>query len=141
MANITNLNLTHVSATCSVYTNTDYLLVHDDQREDRLVAFIFYLTNSGPWTEDKGGALQLFNKDHNLHPHGVVKNIFPLNNQFIFFPVTNDSYHQVCECVHKKIMTYLIFLQKLYCQAIIKFLKFYTFKMYGYHKYILDNFL
>lgn len=86
--------MTHVSATCSVYTNTDFLLVHDDQREDRMVAFIFYLT-SDDWTENRGGALQLFNKEKNGHPHEVVRNIFPSNNQFVFFPVTNDSYHQV----------------------------------------------
>lgn len=95
MAKITNLNLTHISATCSVYTNTDYLLVHDDQREDRMVAFVFYLTFPEGWKEDMGGALQLFNKDSNGHPLEVVQSIFPSNNQFIFFPVTNDSYHQV----------------------------------------------
>lgn len=89
------MNLTHVSATCSVYTNTDYLLVHDDQREDRLVAFIFYLNYFDGWSEDKGGALELFDKDKDGHPQNVVKRIFPYNNQFVFFPVTNDSYHQV----------------------------------------------
>lgn len=95
VSNLTDLNLTHVSATCSVYTNTDYLLVHDDQREDRMVAFIFYLNCFNNWSEDKGGALELFDKDKDGHPQNIVRRIFPSNNQFIFFPVTNDSYHQV----------------------------------------------
>lgn len=95
VAEITGLKLTHISATCSVYTNTDYLLVHDDQREDRLVAFILYLTGPNGWNESKGGALQLLNKDTNCEPFQVVKNIFPCNNQLVFFPVTSDSYHQV----------------------------------------------
>lgn len=89
------MDLTHVSATCSVYTNTDYLLIHDDQREDRMVAFIFYLNCVEDWSEELGGALELFNKDKDGHPVEVVKRIFPSNNQFIFFPVTSDSYHQV----------------------------------------------
>lgn len=60
-----------------------------------MVAFIFYLNCIDKWSEDKGGALELFNKDQHGHPVEVVKRIFPSNNQFIFFPVTNSSYHQV----------------------------------------------
>lgn len=95
MSNITGLDLAYVSATCSIYTNSDYLLVHDDQNEDRSIAFIYYLQCSDEWTEDKGGTLQLFNKDSYGHPQEVVRCIYPCNNQFVFFPVTNESYHQV----------------------------------------------
>ncbi|KAJ8932550.1 hypothetical protein NQ318_000702 [Aromia moschata] len=95
VAELTRLNLTHISATCSLYSNTDYLLVHDDQREDRLIAFVLYLTND--WNESEGGALQLYNKDSDYQPLEVVRNIFPANNQLVFFPVTSDSYHQVAE--------------------------------------------
>nr|XP_023022848.1 prolyl 3-hydroxylase sudestada1 [Leptinotarsa decemlineata] len=95
--NITGLNLTHVSATCSLYSNTDYLLVHDDQREDRMVAFILYLTGKEGWNESKGGSLQLLNKDDKGQPLDVVRNIIPSNNQLVIFPVTSDSYHQVAE--------------------------------------------
>ncbi|XP_018577996.1 prolyl 3-hydroxylase OGFOD1 isoform X2 [Anoplophora glabripennis] len=95
VANLTGLNLTHISATCSLYSNTDYLLVHDDQREDRLVAFVLYLSKD--WSESNGGALQLFNKDECGHPLKNVRSIYPSNNQLVFFPVTNDSYHQVEE--------------------------------------------
>ncbi|KAJ3642745.1 hypothetical protein Zmor_025502 [Zophobas morio] len=97
VAEVTGLKLTHISATCSLYNNTDYLLVHDDQRGDRMVAFILYLTNPEGWDENKGGALQLLNKNEDGHPLKVVRNIYPTNNQFVFFQVTNDSYHQVAE--------------------------------------------
>lgn len=95
VSELTGADLTHVSATCSCYSSTDFLLVHDDQRDDRLIAFILYLTPK--WEEDYGGALQLLNKDGNGEPNEVERNIFPKNNQFVFFPVTNDSYHNVDE--------------------------------------------
>nr|CAH7729214.1 unnamed protein product [Callosobruchus chinensis] len=94
---LTGFNLTHISATCSIYTNTDYLLVHDDQREDRMVAFILYLTGEGGWDETKGGSLQLFGKDEFGQPKDVARNIYPANNQLVLFPVASDSYHQVAE--------------------------------------------
>ncbi|KAG5870883.1 hypothetical protein JTB14_035751 [Gonioctena quinquepunctata] len=97
VADITGLSLTHISATCSLYSNTDYLLVHDDQREDRMVAFVLYLTGKDGWNESKGGALQLLNKDVCEQPLEVVRDIFPSNNQLVIFPVTSDSYHQVAE--------------------------------------------
>ncbi|RZC32276.1 prolyl 3-hydroxylase sudestada1, partial [Asbolus verrucosus] len=59
----------------SLYSNTDYLLVHDDQREDRMVAFILYLTGSDGWEECKGGALQLLSKDADGQPSKVAKNV------------------------------------------------------------------
>ncbi|XP_060532413.1 prolyl 3-hydroxylase OGFOD1 [Cylas formicarius] len=99
IAELTGFDLSHVSATCSIYTNSDYLLVHDDQREDRMVAFILYLTGKEGWDKRKGGPLQLFSKDRSGHPQEVVYEMFPENNQFIFFPVTSDSYHQVAEVV------------------------------------------
>ncbi|XP_050499772.1 prolyl 3-hydroxylase OGFOD1 isoform X1 [Diabrotica virgifera virgifera] len=97
VANLTGYSLTHISATCSLYSNTDYLLVHDDQREDRMVAFVLYLTGKNGWNESKGGALQLFNKSETDQPQVCVRNIFPANNQLVLFPVTSDSYHQVAE--------------------------------------------
>jgi Rps23 Pro-64 3,4-dihydroxylase Tpa1-like proline 4-hydroxylase len=97
VAALTGLTLTHISATCSAYSNTDYLLVHDDQREDRMVAFILYLTGPEGWDESKGGALQLLNKDSDCQPSQIVHSILPANAQFVFFPVASDSYHQVSE--------------------------------------------
>lgn len=95
MSTITGFELTQISATCSLYSNTDYLLVHDDQREDRRVAFILYLTDNYGWNQADGGCLHLFSKDHAGQPSEVVRSVVPANNQLIFFPVTNDSYHEV----------------------------------------------
>ncbi|CAH1102533.1 unnamed protein product [Psylliodes chrysocephalus] len=97
VSNLTGYSLTHVSATCSLYSNTDYLLVHDDQREDRMVAFVLYLTGKDGWCEGKGGALQLLSKDEHGQPKEIIRDIFPANNQLVLFPVTSDSYHQVSE--------------------------------------------
>ncbi|XP_066157201.1 prolyl 3-hydroxylase sudestada1 [Euwallacea fornicatus] len=97
VSTITGYELTHISASCSLYTDSDYLLVHDDLREDRMVAFILYLTDEYGWKESDGGSLQLFSKDENGQPCDVVRSIIPVNNQLIFFPVTNESYHQVAE--------------------------------------------
>ncbi|XP_030764497.1 prolyl 3-hydroxylase OGFOD1 isoform X2 [Sitophilus oryzae] len=99
VSSITGYNLSHISATISLYTNTDYLLVHDDQREDRMVAFILYLMDETGWQKNNGGCLQLLNKDSDGQPSDIVYDIAPSNNQFIFFPVTNESYHQVGEIV------------------------------------------
>ncbi|KAL3269497.1 hypothetical protein HHI36_008563 [Cryptolaemus montrouzieri] len=94
---LTGYDLVKISATCSLYTNTDYLLVHDDQREDRMVAFVYYLTAPEGWDFEKGGTLDLLSKDEKGHPSKAVRSILPKNNQFIFFPVTSDSYHQIDE--------------------------------------------
>lgn len=95
MSTVTGFELTQISATCSLYSNTDYLLVHDDQREDRRVAFILYLTDNYGWNQADGGCLHLFSKDQTGQPSEVVRSVVPANNQLIFFPVTNDSYHEV----------------------------------------------
>ncbi|GLV32697.1 sudestada1 [Carabus blaptoides fortunei] len=106
MQQITGLELNKTSATCSVYTDTDYLHVHDDLQEDRSVAFILYLTDPLPgsskelWNNEMGGALELFNKDEKGHPGEPVKQILPKNNRFVFFKVTNDSYHKVTEVLN-----------------------------------------
>lgn len=101
MQRITGIELNKTSATCSIYTDTDYLHVHDDLQEDRSIAFILYLTDPVPgsskelWKNEMGGALELFNKDEKGHPVQSVKQILPKNNRFVFFKVTNDSYHKV----------------------------------------------
>lgn len=95
VSDITGLELTHISATCSLYSDTDYLLVHDDLREDRVVAYVLYLTGKEGWNTEYGGSLQLFSKDAEGQPLQAVKDVWPSNNQFVFFPVSNQSYHQV----------------------------------------------
>lgn len=101
VSELTGSELTHISATCSLYSDTDYLLVHDDLREDRVVAYILYLTRKEGWDNKFGGALQLFSKDEEGQPIETVKEIWPHNNQFVFFPVSNETHHQVAEVTSK----------------------------------------
>ena len=42
----------------------DILLCHDDELEDRRVAFIYYLVPVN-WTEQEGGSLDMFNVNGN----------------------------------------------------------------------------
>lgn len=60
-----------------------------------MFAFVLYLTGNEGWNPDWGGALQLFSTNEAGEPKEHVKDIIPANNQFIFFPVTNKSFHQV----------------------------------------------
>lgn len=46
VSKVTGLELTSISASCSLYGPGDHLLVHDDLLADRRVAFILYLA---PW--------------------------------------------------------------------------------------------
>uniref|UniRef100_A0A0A1XG59 uS12 prolyl 3-hydroxylase n=1 Tax=Zeugodacus cucurbitae TaxID=28588 RepID=A0A0A1XG59_ZEUCU len=98
---LTGLKLDYVSASCSMYTCGDYLLVHDDLLKDRQIAFIYYLSpweNAEQWREEQGGCLELFNSDEHGFPLFPVKRkISPKNNQFAFFKVGARSFHQVGE--------------------------------------------
>lgn len=95
---LTNLDLTHVSASCSMYNAGDHLLVHDDLLGDRRIAYVFYLSPWTDWNESMGGALELFNCNEHIQPiHPPVQKIFPKNNQFVFFKVSEKSFHQVGE--------------------------------------------
>lgn len=98
VSNLTGFELTRISATCSFYSYTDYLLVHDDQQDDRMVAFVLYLTGKEGWREDWGGALQLFSRDENDQPDRSIKDVYPVNNRLVFFPVNAHTYHQVNFC-------------------------------------------
>lgn len=102
MRNITGLKqLTHISASCSMYNYSDYLLPHDDVHEDRRIAFIYYLSPwfDGPWTDKMGGALELFECDENTNQpkYPIVEKCPPRNDQFVFFRVCKQSFHQVGE--------------------------------------------
>ncbi|XP_053945938.1 prolyl 3-hydroxylase sudestada1 isoform X1 [Anastrepha ludens] len=98
---LTGLKLDYVSASCSMYTCGDYLLVHDDLLKDRQIAFIYYLSpweNAEQWHEDQGGCLELFNSNERCFPlYPVKRKISPKNNQFAFFKVGSRSFHQVGE--------------------------------------------
>lgn len=95
LQDITSIQLGEkISANCSCYDDTDYLLCHDDQCEDRCIAYIFYLNHN--WTVQDGGALQLFNTV-GTEPGNIVKSILPQFNSFVFFEVSEKSFHQVQE--------------------------------------------
>lgn len=100
MKEITGLPLTRISASCSMYNHGDYLLVHDDLLSDRQIAFVFYLSPwCDQWTDQMGGALELFDIDPlNGQPkYPIVQKFVPRNNQFVFFRVCKQSFHQVGE--------------------------------------------
>ncbi|XP_058812175.1 prolyl 3-hydroxylase sudestada1-like isoform X3 [Topomyia yanbarensis] len=101
MQELTGIQLTHVSASCSMYNAGDYLLVHDDLLTDRRIAFVFYLSpwdGHRKWTSVHGGALELFRADENVLPvFPVTDSIYPQNNQLAFFKVCDRSFHQVGE--------------------------------------------
>lgn len=100
MRKITGLKLTHISASCSMYNYADYLLVHDDLLSDRQIAFVYYLSPwFEQWSEKMGGALELFECDDNTNQpkYPIVEKFPPRNDQFIFFRVCKQSFHQVGE--------------------------------------------
>lgn len=77
----------------AVYGDTDYLLCHDDQLEDRKIAFILYLTTLA--TED-GGALALY-ADTDGHPDEKAASYRPVENTLNLFTVSPVSWHEVEE--------------------------------------------
>lgn len=84
-----------ISMSSSCYSDTDYLLCHDDNMGDRRIAFILYLSKN--WTAEDGGALDLFDTDEHGLPRNVVKSLLPEYNSLVFFEVVDNSYHQVAE--------------------------------------------
>ncbi|MDO8556443.1 MAG: 2OG-Fe(II) oxygenase family protein [Nanoarchaeota archaeon] len=82
-----------------IYSDTDYLLCHDDRLEGRKVAYIYYLSED--FSKQDGGALQLFSSK-NKHPSKIAKKILPTFNALMVFPVTPVSFHQVQEIMSKK---------------------------------------
>jgi len=100
MEYITNVDLSNaVDMLGNIYSDTDYLLCHDDKLIKRKVAYILYLTDL---EEEDGGALHLFDtKDE--QPNKIVKRIFPRYNRLTFFEVTRQSFHEVGEVLQPDI--------------------------------------
>lgn len=86
-----------ISMSSARYYETDYLLCHDDNMDDRRIAYILYLSKG--WTEEDGGALELFDMDKHGAPLKVVKSLIPEYNSLVFFEVIGNSYHQVAEVI------------------------------------------
>jgi len=81
---------------CAKYRHTDTLLCHDDELEERKVAFILYLTEDA-WSEADGGMLELFDTDEKGNPDKVVRRLLPEGNSFALFEVSPVSFHTVSE--------------------------------------------
>ncbi|XP_063538028.1 prolyl 3-hydroxylase sudestada1 isoform X2 [Cydia strobilella] len=113
---VTGLELTSVSASCSLYGPGDHLLVHDDLLGSRRVAFILYLApwtcppqrdqngddhvdvdNDTGWSAHMGGALELLARDEDGRPTDVARSVLPANNMLAFFQVGPETFHQVGE--------------------------------------------
>lgn len=84
-----------ISISSSCYSDTDYLLCHDDNMGDRRIAFVLYLSEN--WEVTDGGALDLFDTDENGLPRNIVRSLVPEYNSLVFFEVTENSFHQVAE--------------------------------------------
>ena len=72
----------------------DFLLPHDDQVEERIIAYSLHLTPE--ITEEMGGSLQIFDIDEN-NTSKLVDSIIPEYNSLIMFEVSKHSWHQVGE--------------------------------------------
>lgn len=77
-----------------VYSDTDYLLPHDDRLEGRKIAYVVNLGSD--FNERDGGALQLFKGNK------VVRSYSPKFNSLVLFKVSPKSVHQVQEVISKK---------------------------------------
>ena len=80
----------------SLYISTDYLLCHDDELEDRKIAYVYYLCDD--FGEEDGGALALL-ADNKGKPGEVEKKYYPKWNSLILFEVSARSWHEVEEVI------------------------------------------
>ena len=86
--------LSKIDMAAYVYGLGDFLLPHDDQVENRIIAYSLHLT---PDLEEKdGGSLDLF-KANNEGKSQLVKSIIPKFNSLNLFEVSATSWHQVSE--------------------------------------------
>ena len=86
--------LSSIDMAAYVYGLGDFLLPHDDQVEERIIAYSLHLTPE--ITEDMGGSLQIFNADENNNSK-IADSIIPEYNSLIMFEVSKHSWHQVGE--------------------------------------------
>jgi len=82
----------------SLYQNTDYLLPHDDQLESRKIAFMIYLSS----LEARDGGKLILYRTKGKIPREEEKAIIPQFNTFVFFKVSEKSFHEVEEVIINK---------------------------------------
>ncbi len=83
-----------------LFPKNGYLMPHDDYLDNRRIAYVLYL--SPTLTPKEGGALEFFSVDSDNIPIEVVKSYPPMENSFMIFKVTRQSYHQVAEVLANK---------------------------------------
>ncbi len=95
MEELTNIKLKEnsIDISASIYQNTDYLLPHDDQLEGRKIAFMLYLST----LEVRDGGKLILYKTKGSIPREEEKAIIPEINSFVFFKVSEKSFHEVEE--------------------------------------------
>ncbi len=82
----------------SLYKPGDYLLCHDDQVEDRKIAYVLYLSKG--FTEKDGARFVLFNHKHK-RPTTIARQYVPEWNSLMLFEVSPVSFHMVEENMGK----------------------------------------
>ena len=88
------LKIGKVDLAGTLYKDTNFLLCHDDRLETRKIAFLLYLSD----LEEKDGAsLNLMDRKFRK-----IAKIIPQFNKFIFFEVSNHSFHEVEELIKDK---------------------------------------
>lgn len=92
---ITGVKIGDIDMHGSLYEDTDHLLCHDDQLEDRVIAYLLYLSDVD---EADGGALTLYDEVDGK-PGRVVKRIQPKFNRLVLFRVSDISFHAVEEVI------------------------------------------
>jgi len=85
--------LSKIDMAAYVYGLGDFLLPHDDQVENRIIAYSLHLTPD--LEEEDGGSLDLF--EDNKGRSKLVKRIIPKFNSLNMFEVSATSWHQVSE--------------------------------------------
>lgn len=96
MSAISGHQITDMSMFYAEYKYTDHLLPHEDDLENRVIAFVYYL-NSDDWVEKDGGFFDSYISDEQGQPVKIHKEWLPRRNYLNFFKVTDASFHQVRE--------------------------------------------
>jgi len=98
---ITGKEISEISMFFAEYKWTDHLLTHEDDLQNRVIAFVYYL-NSDNWTKSDGGHFETYKSNSANEPIGIHESILPKRNSLNFFRVTDRSHHQVKEITSKK---------------------------------------
>jgi prolyl 3-hydroxylase /prolyl 3,4-dihydroxylase len=89
---------------CNIHPFGGHLLCHDDVIGDRRVSYIIYLTDPDDgWTEQDGGALELYPQDPEkaMVPYPIPSaTVLPMWNTMAMFKVeAGKSFHSIQECM------------------------------------------